>query len=101
MENLKELLIKGFSEEINKCSDYSQIRNVRNTLSTENFKLCCFDSTKDIYTISFKSLISRVEYKDVSGILNEIDNKFEKFKSEIITDMQKNDYQKLVDIANE
>ena len=84
MENLKEKLIDGFKKEITNAADYSAIKQLRNTLSTTNFKLICTDVTKDVYVLVYKSLLSRVDYKDVIEILKDIDNKFEQFKKEII-----------------
>ena len=57
MENVKEKLIEGFTTEVKNVSDYKSIKELRNTLSTKNFKANCFDPVKDIYTISFKSLM--------------------------------------------
>ncbi len=99
MENLKEKLIEGFKKEITNAADYSAIKQLRNTLSTTNFKLICTDVTKDVYVLVYKSLLSRVDYKDVIEILKDIDNKFEQFKKEIITDIQENDYQELVNLV--
>ena len=99
MENLKEKLIDGFKKEITNAADYSAIKQLRNTLSTTNFKLICTDVTKDVYVLVYKSLLSRVDYKDVIEILKDIDNKFEQFKKEIITDIQENDYKELINIV--
>lgn len=95
MENLKEKLIEGFKKEVKAISGYKAIKQLRNSLSTENFKLICTDTTKDVYVLVYKSLLSRVDYKDVAEVLNEIDNKFETFKKEIITDIQLEDYNSL------
>jgi hypothetical protein len=100
MEKVKEFLVEGFKKEIALIKDYSAIKQLRSTLSTTNFRLNCFDPTKDIYVLSYKSLITRLDYKDISEVLNEIDNKFDLFKTEIISDMQKNDYNELVDLSN-
>ena len=98
MENLKEKLIDGFKKEIINVADYSAVKQLRNTLSTTNFKLICTDVAKDVYVLVYKSLLSRVDYKDVIEILKDIDNKFEQFKKEIITDIQENDYQELTNL---
>lgn len=101
MEKIKELLVEGFKKEISTIKDYAAIKQLRSTLSTTNFKLNCFDPAKDIYVLSYKSLIARFDYKDISEVLNEIDNKFDLFKTDIISDIQKNDYQQLNDLVNE
>lgn len=98
MENVKEKLIEGFAKEVKTVVDYKAIKQLRNTLSTTNFKLNCFDPVKDIYTISYKSLITRVDYKDIATILMEIDNKFETYKKEIIIEIQEEDYNSLIEL---
>jgi len=99
MENLKEKLIDGFKKEAANCTDYRDLKELRSTLSTRNFKLICTDITKDVYVLVYKSLLSRVDYKDVVEIFKEIDNKFDQFKKEIISDIQENDYQELINLV--
>lgn len=98
MENLKQKLVEGFKKEVSTMTDYKSLKKLRETLRTDNFSLICADVNKDSYVIVYKSLLSRVEYKEVLPILSEIESKFELFKVEIINSIQEEDYNNLLNI---